>query len=278
MFSSARIWRGERKRIESKFIASTFSLLALLSALCFSSLQAQQEEPLDAEFEMPVPIRTVQEISFKTSAFTFVRIKYSNRLGPGSTGAAWLTDFPDADRALSNQVERSTGLTIDPDGLQLELTDPALQDYPFIYIVEAGQMRLSDDEAVALRNYLLGGGFLMADDFWGEYEWGLFAEELHRVFPDREPVELTVDHEIFQSFYYVSETPQVPGRGGARPGTQDRLLGLLDDNGRLMAILCHNHDFGDAWEHLNDPWYPKEISLGHAVPMGVNIVVYALSR
>jgi hypothetical protein len=36
----------------------------------------------------------------------------------------------------------------------------------------------------------------------------------------------------------------------------------------LMAILCHNHDFGDAWEHLNDPWYPKEISLGHAVTHG----------
>ena len=265
-------------RIESRFGASIFVLLALSSGLCFSSLQAQQTDLLRAEYELPVPIRTAQEISFKTSAFTFVRIKYSSGSRARRPGPSWLTDFPDADRALSNQVERSTGLTTDPDGLQLELTDPVLQGYPFIYIVEPGQMRLSDDETVALRDYLLGGGFLMADDFWGEYEWGLFAEELRRVFPDREPVELTVDHEIFQSFFYISETPQVPARGGVRPNTRNRFLGLFDDDGRLMAILCHNDDFGDAWEWSNDPAYPKEISLGHAVPMGVNIVVYALSR
>jgi len=265
-------------RIETGFAVSIFPLLALSSGMCLSSLQAQEIEPLDAEYEPPVPIRTVQEIPFKTSAFTFVRVVYSSesraRVGAGS----WATDFPDADQQFSSQVERSIGLTVDPDGLQLRLTDPAIQDYPFIYIVEPGQMALTDDEVVALRDYLLGGGFLMADDFWGEYEWGRFAKELARVFPDREPIELTVDHEIFQSYYYISETPQVPGRGGVRPGTQGRLLGLFDDNGRLMAILCHNHDFGDAWEHVDDPWYPRAFSLGHAVPMGINIVVYALSR
>ena len=265
-------------RIEARFDTSIFSLLVLSWDVCFSGLQAQQVDPLDAEYELPAPIRTVQEIPFKTSAFTFVRAIYASESRARAPGMSWATDFPDADRAFSSQVQSATGLATDPDGLQLRLTDPAIQDYPFIYIVEPGQMTLGDDEVVALRDYLLGGGFLMADDFWGEYEWGRFANELARVFPDREPVELTVDHEIFQSFYYISETPQVPGRGGVRRDTRGRFMALFDDNGRLMAILCHNHDFGDAWEHVNDPWYPREISLGHAVPMGINIVVYALSR
>ena len=120
---------------------------------------------------------------------------------------------------------------------------------------------------------------MMVDDFWGEYEWGIFAEALRKVFPDRSPVELAVDHEIFQSFYYLSEARQLPGRGGVRnDGSEPRLMGISDDDGRLMAIICHNYDFGDAWEHIDDPWYPKEYSMGFAVPMGINIVTYALTH
>ena len=264
------------KRIDSKVITTTFLWLASSSAFFVSNLQAQQTEPVEAEFEMPVPIRSAQQIPFKTSAFAFVRIVYSSPAGARSRGA-WATDYPDADRVLSSEVERVTGLTTESDGLQLSLTDPALSQHPFIYIVEGGQMSLSDEEASGLRDYLLGGGFLMADDFWGEYEWEIFTTQLRRAFPDREPVELSLDHEIFRSFYEISEMPEAPGRGGARPG-EPRLWGLFDDNGRLMAILCHNYDFGDAWEHLDDPWYPREISMGQAIPMGINIVVYALSN
>ena len=265
------------KRIDTRLTTSVMSRLALSSMFLVSSLLAQQTEPLEAEFEMPVRIRSAQQISFETSAFTFVRVQYSNGSGGRGNRGGWLTDYPEADRNFSSQVEILTGLATNSDGLQLRLTDPDLQQYPFIYIVEGGQMSLSDEEASGLRDYLLGGGFLMADDFWGEYEWEIFTTQLRRAFPDREPVKLSLDHEIFRSFYEISEMPEAPGRGGARPG-EPRLWGLFDDNGRLMAILCHNYDFGDAWEHLDDPWYPREISMGQAIPMGINIVVYALSN
>ena len=254
------------------------SCLALLSMLVVTGLRAQEIVPVELEFPTPVQIRNTQEIPFKTTNFTFVRLQYSCST-QSRCRSAWLTDYPDADQAFSNQVQALTSLSVNPEGLTLQLADPALNQYPFVYIVEAGQMSLSDDEALTLRNYLLGGGFLMVDDFWGEYEWGIFAEALRKVFPDRSPVELAVDHEIFQSFYYLSEARQLPGRGGVRnDGSEPRLMGISDDDGRLMAIICHNYDFGDAWEHIDDPWYPKEYSMGFAVPMGINIVTYALSH
>jgi len=250
-------------------------VVSSLTLICSSSL-AQESESL--EFDMPVQIRNSQEIPFKTTDFTFVRLQYACST-QSRCRSAWLTDYPDAERMFSSQVQSITNLSVNPEGLVLDVADPGLSQYPFAYIVEAGQMSLSDEQAVALRNYLLGGGFLIVDDFWGDYEWNVFAEALHKVFPDKEPVELAVDHEIFQSFYYLSESRPVPGRGGVRnDGTEPRLMGISDDTGRLMVIICHNHDFGDGWEHIDDPWYPKAYSMGFAVPMGINIITYALTH
>jgi hypothetical protein len=242
----------------------------------------KQSDQAGAEFEMPVPTKSAADIPFKTSQFTFVRIKHSaHDRGPG----AWAVDYPDAELNFSAQVEQLTGLTTDADGHILELTDSTLGLYPFIYIVEGGSLRLSDDEVAALRSYLLGGGFLMVDDFWGEDDWALLSAEFRRVFPEREPVELPADHEIFQSFYHIDEKPQVPsliavmrddGEGESAEETYYR--GLIGNDGRLMAIFCHNADFGDAWEYADRPEYPREISFGRAIPMGINIVVYALSH
>ena len=249
------------------------SLLILVLVVPVSGVYAQEE--------LPVPIKNPDDIQFKTSAFTFVRIQYS-----GVMNGAWMTDSPTAEQTFSAHVQNITGLSTNDDGLVLELTDSNLSRYPFIYIVEGGRMRLSDAEVTGLRNYLLGGGFLMVDDFWGEEEWASLRAELRRVFPDRLPVELSTDHEIFRSFYEFNQKPQIPSIEAAnRENTREGRLapeynyfGLLDDTGRLMAILCHNSDFGDAWEWEQHPAYPREISLGLAVPLGVNIVVYALSH
>lgn len=253
--------------------ASRF-FLATSVTFFISFAHAQQDEPATTDFEMPTQIGSAAGIQFQ-APFTFVRIQYS---GPDNrTRGGWLTDYPDADRAFSREFERLTGVATNSEGLTLRLTDLALLAYPFIYIVEAGQMALSDDEAASLRNYLLGGGFLMVDDFWGEYEWEIFSAQFRLAFPDRALTPLSVDHEIFRSFYEITEKPQAPGRGGARAG-EPQLWGISDDDGRLMAIICHNYDFGDAWEHIDDPWYPREFSMGQAIPMGINIVVYALSN
>ena len=98
---------------------------------------------------------------------------------------------------ISYRLQELTSLRVNPEPAIVELTDPKIQDYPWIYIVEPGEMELTDEEVAGLRKYLLNGGFLMVDDFWGDSEWENFYREIRRVFPDREPQELPLDHPLF---------------------------------------------------------------------------------
>ena len=93
----------------------------------------------------------------------------------------WQTDFPDADLNFSYRLQQLTSLHTDPDGVVLQLTDPRLFEFPFIYIIEPGYIYLEEDERQALRSYLLNGGFLMVDDFWGEAEYANFYMEIKKI-------------------------------------------------------------------------------------------------
>ena len=54
---------------------------------------------------------------------------------------------------------------------------------------------------------------------------------------------------------------------------------FFDDNQRMMAIICHNTDLGDGWEREGeDEWYFREFSEKKAYPLGINIVVYAMTH
>src|SRR5436309_869916 len=114
---------------------------------------------------------------FKHDVFTFVRVRYndgySRRGGYGGwgRGGKWATDYPDSDLNFSFRLQQLTSLEVDPNGKILELTDPAIFDYPWLYLIEPGNMYLEDAEVLALRKYLYNGGFLMVDEFWGEDEW-----------------------------------------------------------------------------------------------------------
>ncbi|MFK7817929.1 MAG: DUF4159 domain-containing protein, partial [Planctomycetaceae bacterium] len=163
---------------------------------------------------------------------------------------------------------------------------------------EPGDIILSDQEEKALRSYLLNGGFLMCDDFWGQPQWESVEAAFKRVFPNRTPIELPISHPIFRTVFDLKEKPQVPnhqtgeygrgqGPGGTHiswenrePGSREvHYKGLFDDNGRLMAIFCHNTDLGDGWEREGEyEFYFHEYSEKKAYPMGVNIVVYAMTH
>ena len=224
---------------------------------------------------------------FSKDVFTFVRIRYQS----WGRGGAWQTDYPDSDLNFSYRLQQLTSLKVDPNGRILELTDPELFDYPFIYIIEPGHMELSLDEVAALRRYLNSGGFLMVDDFWGEDEWENFYREIKRVLPEREPIELPLEHPIFHCVYDLSKKPQIPSIGHAIQGraagitwerpdaTEVHYKGIFDDRGRVMAIICHNTDLGDGWEREGEnEEYFREFSVKKSYPMGINIVTYAMTR
>src|SRR5262249_3010264 len=122
---------------------------------------------------------------FLRDVFTFARIQYTvdGTYGYGHSGQyRWAIDFPYSDLNLSWRLQQVTSLKVDADGRVLKLTDKDLSDYPFIYIVEPGRMRFMEEELPILRRYLLNGGFLMFDDFWGDEEWSNFETEMKRLF------------------------------------------------------------------------------------------------
>jgi hypothetical protein len=168
-------------------------------------------------------------ISFERDVFTFVRI-IRDRDPEGAYGAgSWITDFPDSDLNLCYRLQQMTSMKVDPNGRILRLTDKDLFRYPFIYMVEPGALLLRDDEVVILRQYLLNGGFLMADDFWGEWQWECFAEQMRRVFPERRFAELTMEHPIFHCIFDLQgplNKLQVPNE---RLGSRSQYTGVHRD-------------------------------------------------
>ena len=237
---------------------------------------------------------------FPHDVFTFVRIRYSSGGGYGRGWERWATDYPDSDLNFSYRLQELTSLQVHREfevrgeGKVIELTDDALFDYPFIYIVEPGGLYFYEPEVEALRKYLLNGGFLMVDDFWGDDEWYNFYHQIKRVFPNRELKDLEYDHPIFHLVYDLEDMPQIPAINAAWAGQatgqtwerswdpttrEPHYRAIYDDQDRMMAIICHNTDLGDGWEREGeDEWYFREFSEKKAYPLGINIVVYAMTH
>ena len=199
-------------------------------------------------------------------------------------------DFPKGDRQFLTVLDRLVGIDASPRENAVSLSDPRIREFPFLYTLEVGYMRLSEADVEGLRGYLEAGGFLVVDDFWGPSEWENFQREMSRVLPDRPIRELPRDHPIFHEVYDVAEVIQVPnvdngvshglhgapthqGSGSETP----RVFGIEDDQGELMVVINWNTDLGDAWEHAENPYYPLKFST-FAFQMGVNMIVYGLSH
>ena len=201
-------------------------------------------------------------------------------------GWGWATDYPGGDCKFMGGIHRLTGMNVDPNPNVIEITDPNLFKFPFLYAVEVGQMYLSDEDARLLREHLLRGGFLHVDDFWGGGEASNFVEQIHKVFPDRQIETLPLHHEIFHTFFDVNEVMQIPNRGNGCNGgptwerpddTQPRILGIKDDAGRVMVVVTYNSDLGDAWEYMDLPCYPEKFS-GMAYRMGLDFMIYSMTH
>jgi hypothetical protein len=201
-------------------------------------------------------------------------------------GTSWTQDYPRADRHFATALRRLT--RIHARSAEQPVSPDDVDDFfnwPWMVAGEMGDWKLTDKQAATLREYLLRGGFLMMDDFWGAEEYGRFDESMRKVFPDRPVVDIDDDDAIFHSVYDLDDRYQIPGRwaldGGRMAframGTVPHWMGVYDDSRRLMVAICFNHDVGDSWEWADDPRYPEKYSaLG--IRMGVNYVVYSMTH
>jgi uncharacterized protein DUF4159 len=195
----------------------------------------------------------------------------------------WTQDYPRADRHFSLAVRRLTRLEVRSveQPVMLEDGDEAF-NWPWLYAVQVGEWGMNEDEARVMREYLLRGGFFMADDFHGIDEWNEFEKRIRFVFPDRPIEELADEDPIFHTVYDLNDKVQVPGQAHLGLGYKNNGIGahwraIKDDKGRIMVAISYNSDLGDAWEYADDPYYPEKFS-GLAIRMGVNYVMYAMTH
>lgn len=233
--------------------------------------------------------------SLPNDVFTFARIRYNSAGGRGwgRGGRQWSTDYPDSDLNMSYRLQQLTSLQVNPNGVVVDIDPEQIRHYPFLYMIEVGNISLTDEEAKTMRDYMLNGGFVMVDDFWGTDAWENFEVALKQIWPDREIEEIPLEHEIFHMVFPLKVKPQIPHIRFAeyviqqgityefdKPGSEHvHYRGVFDDKRRLMMIICWNTDTGEGWEQEGtDPWYFREFSEKYAYPLGINIIFYALTH
>jgi hypothetical protein len=264
--------------------------VALACLLTGAVLRAQVAEGWGAG------LRYQQErVPLERTGFTFCRLEYDS-VRREALGLGWSTDYPYGDRNLMWRLSEFTTapITLWPDGdpahAIVRATDPELFQCPFLFASDVGTAGLSAEEAESLREYFLKGGFLWADDFWGDRALSHWLGQMQRVLPGHELVELEPgNHPIFSSFYSVQQLPQIPSiqfwrsSGGqtSERGAESaypKLYGIHDDRGRLVMVMSHNTDIADGWEREAEEFAFFHAFSPYAYAVGINIAIYSMTR
>src|SRR5687768_9608884 len=227
------------------------------------------------------------------SDFTFCRLAF-NQAYDGD-GGGWGVDYPRADMNLPIRLSELTKTPVnfdehrEPNHVVIQATEPELFKCPFVMITEVGAAFFTPEEALALRSYLQKGGFMWADDFWGEYAWQHWERELRKVLPASEYpiIDVPMNHSIFHTLFDAKRFPQIPSIGWVNSGTTSErgadsatpnARAIVDQKGRIIVFISHNSDFGDSYEReSDDPTYFYNFSVeGYAI--GINILLYAMTH
>jgi hypothetical protein len=227
--------------------------------------------------------------------FNFCRLMYTSVVREEG-GMGWGTDYPGADQNLSIRLSELTKTAVsrgadgEPNHVVVRATDPLLFQCPWVQMSDAGTAGFTDEEIARLREYLLKGGFLWADDFWGDEALEHLSAELSKILPtDDYPVrDIPLTHAMYRTMFQVVKLPQIPSiriwrpyrvtseRGAATEVVHFR--GIADAKGRLMVLMTHNTDIADAWEREGEDrdYFVHFSPDGYAV--GINVLLYAMAH
>jgi hypothetical protein len=230
--------------------------------------------------------------------FSFARLMYQ-RLRGERLGSGWTTDYPGADVnfmiRLSELTKAPVSMTPNqagqPNHVVVSLREDDVFNYPFLLASDVGTIGLNAQEAARMRDYLLKGGFLWVDDFWGPQAWDHWVSQIGRVLPSHEyPItDIPMDHVLLRTLFEVRKIPQIPsisywrqtGGDTSERGPQSAIVtfrGIFDRRGRLMVLMTHNTDIADGWEREGeDPAFFANFS-PDAYALGINAALYALTH
>ena len=270
----------------------SLAIACLAASLLLGVASAQGRRRGFGGFRGPAPKMATRE-DFDGN-FLFCRVIFRN--APDGDGDGWGVDYPRADINLTFRLSELTTTTVsrDPEDefkhVVVRLTDPLLFHCPFVMMTEPGGAFFDEAEAAQLHDYLLKGGFLWVDDFWGEYAFRHWAGEIAKALPpERYPIaDVPLEHTLFHVLYDIHRIPQIPsinfwGRSGqtserGRDSAEPHVRAIMDDDGRIMALMTHNTDFGDAFEREGDDhrYFLQFAPEGYA--FGVNALVYSMTH
>ena len=267
--------------------------ILLLLTVC-SPVQAQREfrvypsfegheadAPLPADWDVPGEI-VVGRLMYPGGRFGW----FGGDWRQGNT--SWTDDYPRGDRTLVQMLRRYTSSSVRAveQPVNIEEVDDIFY-WPFMIVGLASPWELTDEMASNLREYLLRGGFLFCDSFFGSRDWIIFEASLRKVFPDRPVIDVPDNHPIFHTAFDLPDmsTVQIPnwnslrrgGTGYLGDGAVPRWRGITDDEGRLMMLIAFNNDVADGWQWADDPHYPSD-EANLSLRLGVNVVIYDLTH
>jgi len=291
----ATVHGGRSGRGRRALSAGLAGLALVLATYCITA-HGQREFRVYASFEGEDGADELPPDYKVPGEFVVGRLMYPSRVGFGFFGRAdwrrggtsWAVDYPRGDRTLAQIIRRLTRINVRSVEQPVNLDDgDDVYHWPFLMVGLAGYWELTDEQVAKLRDYLLRGGFLFCDSFFGSDSWAGFEHGIRRIFPDRPIVEIPDDHPIFHIVYELPQmsTRQIPnmnslmggGGGYLGDGAIPRWRGILNDEGRLMVLIAFNNDVADSWQWADDPRYPAErVNLG--LRLAVNIAVYALTH
>ena len=266
-------------------------LAALLLAIGAATAVAAQRYRLPEGPQVPPRFPSAR---FSDGAFTHCKLMYNSVRGEAN-GIGWATDYPYAGINLMTRVGELTKTPIsrdqegEPNYWVVTALDDTLFQCPFTMATDVGTAGFSELEVRRLREYLLKGGFLWVDDFWGTRAWQDWSAQMRRILPEHPIVDVPADHATRHMMFTIDRIPQVTSinfwrgnggttseRGSDSPHANFRMI--ADERGRVMVLMTHNTDIGDSWEREGEDreFFLQFSSNGYA--LGVNVVLYSLSH
>ncbi|MCH7886350.1 MAG: DUF4159 domain-containing protein [Candidatus Marinimicrobia bacterium] len=201
--------------------------------------------------------------STEPGKFTLARLHYGG-------GGDWYAN-PSSIPNLMKYIGENSSIKTAKKEARVKILDEDLFRYPILYMTGHGNVSFTNSEALRLRQYLISGGFLFADDNYGMND--SFRRQMKKVFPDKDLVELPFSHGIFDiHFRFPNGLPKIHEHDGKPP----QAFGIFHE-GRLVVFFTYESDLGDGWEDAsvhNDPLEKRNAAL----QMGTNVIVWALTN